>query len=295
MLLLALTLLVADTTYSFPIAVAAEESLQVAVAGAGEPVVLIPGLFGSAYAYRHVMPLLAAAGYRAIVIEPLGLGSSSRPADADYSLTAQTGRVLAAMDSLHVDQAVLVGHSLGTSVALRVALRQPGRVRAIVSLEGGPGETAATPQFKKWIKFAPIIRLLNGRRLALSLVSSGMKGSSYDGSWVDIDAVLGYSGRFATEFGETLSAYQAMARAEEPEPLRPRLPEIECPVILLLGSFKHDAGPPQDEVLAMQRFLRSFSIDTVPGAGYFVQEEQPAAVAAAVEMMFARSAGVPSR
>src|SRR5688572_1805174 len=50
------------------------ETLKVTTLGTGEPVVLVPGLFGSAYGFRKVMPRLAAAGWRAIVIEPLGVG-----------------------------------------------------------------------------------------------------------------------------------------------------------------------------------------------------------------------------
>jgi len=162
MLLLALALLVVDTTRTVSISVAEAESLGVTIAGEGEAVVMIPGLFGSAYSYRQVIPLLDEAGYRVIVVEPLGLGLSSRPVDADYSLTAQADRVLAAMDSVGVETAVLVGHSVGASIALRIAYRNPERVRAIVSLEGGPGETAATAEFKRWVRFAPLIRLLNG-------------------------------------------------------------------------------------------------------------------------------------
>ena len=59
---------------------------------------LIPGLFGSAYGFRALVPLLTEAGYRAVVIEPLGIGSSAHPARADYSLLAQADRVAEAMD-----------------------------------------------------------------------------------------------------------------------------------------------------------------------------------------------------
>src|SRR2546426_1510347 len=59
--------------------VAPTESLSVETAGRGAPVVLIPGLFGSAFGFRKLVPLLVGAGYRTIVIEPLGVGASARP------------------------------------------------------------------------------------------------------------------------------------------------------------------------------------------------------------------------
>src|SRR2546422_6972381 len=60
-------LTLADSTQAFPVVLSPAESLQVTVAGAaaGKPVVLVPGLFGSAFTYRNVIPRLTAAGYRA--------------------------------------------------------------------------------------------------------------------------------------------------------------------------------------------------------------------------------------
>jgi len=110
-------LLCADTARAFPLVLSPAESVEVTVAGSGEPVVLIPGLFGSAFGYRAVIPLLNDAGYRAIVVEPLGIGSSARPEHADYSLTAQADRIAAALDRLSVRHAVVVAHSLGASMA----------------------------------------------------------------------------------------------------------------------------------------------------------------------------------
>src|SRR5437879_13710726 len=78
------------------VVVAPAETVHVeAWAGNGRPVAVIPGLFGAAFAFRKVTTLLAAGGYRPIVIEPLGTGSSSRPDKADYSLAAQSARIAA--------------------------------------------------------------------------------------------------------------------------------------------------------------------------------------------------------
>src|SRR5438034_523440 len=106
MWLLALALL-ADTVHTFSLALSPAESVAVTVTGTGDPVVLVPGLFGSAFGYRAVIPLLTDAGYRAIVVEPLGIGSSARPEHADYSLTAQADRIAAALDRLSDRDATL--------------------------------------------------------------------------------------------------------------------------------------------------------------------------------------------
>ncbi len=143
----------ASAPHAFMVPVGRAESLSVETAGRGDPVVLIPGLFGSAYGFRKVVPLLVDAGYRTIVIEPLGVGASARPEKANYSLTAQADRIAAVLDSLHVRNALIMAHSIGGSEAFRLAYRRPDLVRGLLSIEGGPTEKAITPAFKRALRF----------------------------------------------------------------------------------------------------------------------------------------------
>src|SRR3989441_237504 len=145
--------------------VAPTESLSVETAGRVAPVVLIPGLFGWASGSRKVVPLFVGAGYRTIVIEPLGVGASARPEKANYSLTAQADRIAAVLDSLHVRNALVLAHSIGGSEAFRLSYRRPDLVRGLLSIEGGPTERAITPAFKRPLRFAPWIKLFGGIRL----------------------------------------------------------------------------------------------------------------------------------
>src|SRR5437879_13610612 len=142
-------LLLADTSRAFSMALAPAESLWATVGGGGAPVVLIPGLFGSAFGYRRVLPGLVDAGYRTIVIEPLGIGTSARPEHADYSLTAQADRVAAALDRLGVGDAIVVAHSVGAAIAYRLAYRRSDLVRGIVSLGGGPADAGTTRRVRR--------------------------------------------------------------------------------------------------------------------------------------------------
>jgi pimeloyl-ACP methyl ester carboxylesterase len=265
------------------LAVAEGECLQVTVAGAGPDVVLIPGLFGSAFGFRRVVPLLNAAGYRTIVVEPLGVGDSSRPANADYSLTAQAERIRLALERLEVKEAVLVSHSVGTSMALRLAARDPGRIRGVVSLEGGPVEEVTTPSFRRVMRLAPLLKLLGAGRVIRGRVRGMLVSRSGDPSWVTDDIVNRYSEGAAKDLGATLDAFAQMSRAREPELLAPRLTELRCPVRLLLGGAQHEGGPTSAEIETLQRNLPVFAITRVPGAGSFLFEEAPAAVVQAVD------------
>jgi pimeloyl-ACP methyl ester carboxylesterase len=278
-------LFVADSapiTQTFKVPVAPAESLFVETAGRGDPVVLVPGLFGAAFGFRKLVPLLAAAGYRAIVIEPLGIGSSTRPEKANYSLTAQADRIAAVLDSLHVVDAVLIAHSIGGSEAFRLAYRRPRLVRALVSIEGGPTERAVTPAFKRALRFAPWIKLFGGLKLVRRKIKRLLMDSSGDSSWVTDSVVAGYTAGAARDLDATLKAYIAMANAREPDKLAPHLAEIGCPVRLLLGATRHDGDVGAQEVALLARTLPRFALDSVRGAGHFMQEERPDVVLAAV-------------
>lgn len=264
------------------VAVARGESLRVSIEGAGAPVVFLPGLFGSAFGFRRVVPLFVDAGWRTIVVEPLGVGGSSRPERADYSLTAQAARVAATLDSLGVRHAVLVAHSVGGSIALRLALARPDLVDGIVSLEGGPAESAATPGFRRAMSFAPWIRLFGGMRLIRGQIRRYLAAASGESGWVTDDVVAGYAAGAAADVGAALKAYIGMAGAREPQALHPRLAEIRCPVRLLVGAVPHPSAVPQRELDLLAGSLPRFSIDSLPGVGHFPQEERPAAVLEAV-------------
>lgn len=275
----------ASAAQAFKVPITPTESLSVEIAGVGDPVVLIPGLFGSAFGFRKVIPLLTEAGYRTIVIEPLGVGSSSRPEKANYSLTAQADRIAAVLDSLHVRDALLIAHSIGGSEAFRLAYRRPELVRGLLSIEGGPTETAITPAFKRALRLAPWIKLFGGMKLVRRKIRSLLIDSSGDPTWVTDEVVQGYTAGAARNLDATLKAYLAMANTREPEKLAPHLAEIRCPVRLVVGATHHDGDVGAQEVQLLQRTLPRFALDSIPGAGHFIYEEQPGAVLAAVGLL----------
>jgi len=267
------------------LATAPGECLQVTISGRGRDVVLIPGLFGSAFAFRNVIPRFTARGFRTIVVEPLGVGSSARPPRADYTLTAQADRIQEALDALGVEDAILVSHSLGTSMALRLAYRHPDHIRAVVSLEGGPAEEVSTAGFRRAMMLAPLLKLFGGSRMIRGKVHGMLVERSANQAWVTDDIVTGYSAGAARDMDATLDALLQMSKAREPEPLAPRLADVRCPVRLVLGSAPHPGGPSDAEVRLLQTSLSAFSISRVPGSGHYLFEEAPEAVVDAVDEM----------
>ena len=272
------------------VVVAPAETVHVeAWAGAGRPVAVVPGLFGGAFTFRKVVPLLAAAGFRPIVIEPLGTGLSSRPEKADYSLTAQSHRIAAVLDSLGTGPALVLAHSLGAAIAFRLAVDRPDLVRGIVSIEGGPTEEATTPTFRSAMRYLPWVKLLGGINLVRRKIRNMLLDSSGDRSWVTDGVVQGYTIGEARNFDATLKTLLAMSRAREPARLEPHLGEIACPVTLVVGTAHHEGDVPPKEVTLLNRTIAAFAVDSEAGAGHYMQEERPAAVVSALQRLAQRA------
>jgi 2-hydroxymuconate-semialdehyde hydrolase len=99
--------------------------------GSGPPLVLLHGVGGSIYDWRHLIRPLSES-HRVIAIDLLGAGESDMPEDADYSVAAQARRVKGLMDLLGAERASLVGNSYGGGIALRLAQDWPDRVDHLV-------------------------------------------------------------------------------------------------------------------------------------------------------------------
>ena len=97
---------------------------------AGEPIVFVHGWPDSWFSYSRILPLLPPA-YRAFSIDQRGFGDSERPA-AGYSIDQFAADVVAFLDAVGVGSATLVGHSMGSFVARRVAETRPERVAGLV-------------------------------------------------------------------------------------------------------------------------------------------------------------------
>jgi pimeloyl-ACP methyl ester carboxylesterase len=97
------------------------------------PVILLHGLLLSQQMHRRLAEDLAARGNRVITLDLLGHGASDRPRDMwRYSMPIYGEQVIALMDHLKLEQAVVMGTSLGANAALEAAARSPERLRGLV-------------------------------------------------------------------------------------------------------------------------------------------------------------------
>ncbi|MGW4201301.1 alpha/beta fold hydrolase [Streptomyces sp. NPDC004726] len=113
--------------------------------GSGPLVLLVHGFPESWYSWRHQLPALAAAGYRAVAIDVRGYGRTSRPGDeAAYRMLDLVEDNVAVVRALGEESAVIVGHDWGSNIAATSALLRPEVFRAVGLLSvpyappGGP-------------------------------------------------------------------------------------------------------------------------------------------------------------
>jgi pimeloyl-ACP methyl ester carboxylesterase len=134
----------------------------------GRPLILLHGLLLSQEMHRPLARDLAARGNRVITLDLLGHGRSDRPRDMwRYSMATFGAQVVALMDHLEIERAVVMGTSLGANTALEVAARSPERLQGMVIempvLDNGLLSSALT--------FAPLLVALTFGEPVMKLLS----------------------------------------------------------------------------------------------------------------------------
>ena len=103
--------------------------------GAGPAVVLCHGFPELAYSWRHQVPALAAAGFRAIAPDQRGYGGSARPDDvAAYDIHHLTGDLVGLLDALGIERAIFVGHDWGGLIVWQMPLLHPTRTAGVIGV-----------------------------------------------------------------------------------------------------------------------------------------------------------------
>jgi len=123
-------------------------AFRLAEGAEGAPVVLaVHGISSSSRSWVAVARELS--GRATLVAVDLRGRGASNSLPGPYGIAVHARDVLAVLDGLELDRAVLAGHSLGAYVVARIAARHPGRVKAAVLVDGGlpiPGTEGVDPQ-----------------------------------------------------------------------------------------------------------------------------------------------------
>ena len=109
--------------------------LHVAAQGEGPLIILCHGFPECWYSWRHQLPALAKAGFRAAAPDLRGYGRSDRPEEVEkYTILHDIGDIVGLVDALGAKQAVIAGHDIGAAIAWQAALLRPDLFRAAIAL-----------------------------------------------------------------------------------------------------------------------------------------------------------------
>ena len=121
------------------------------------PVLLLHGEPSWCYLYRKMIPIITAAGHRAIAPDLIGFGRSDKPAaKEDYTFQRHVDWMTAFVQQLDLNDITYFGQDWGALIGLRVAAENPDRYARIVIGNGGlpTGDLPPNEAFKLWQKFS---------------------------------------------------------------------------------------------------------------------------------------------
>lgn len=260
--------------------------LRYLVAGEGEPLLLVHGLGGAAGNWLSLAPLLLPKR-RVLVPELPGHGGSSA-LPAAPSLNAYADRLGLLLEHEGVASAGVVGHSLGGAISLRLSIRWPNLVSALV-LAGAAGISSGTRNARYALTITGIVK--PGRKLAphrLRIARSNTLKRLVFGRWGAADppalpeelaeAFLSGPARHT----DTVSAAKALVR-EDP---RPDLDRVRCPSLVLWGA--RDNQLPIGDAFDYARRLHA-RLRVIADCGHLLIGERPDACADAIASFLADS------
>ncbi len=247
--------------------------LNVEDAGSGPAVLLLHGFTGSAAAWR---PLIESwGGFRTIAVDIIGHGASESPGDLTrYAMSECADDLAAVLDRLGVEQAAVLGYSLGGRVALRFALRYPERLRALVLESASPGIEDAAERAE---------RARADNLLAERIEHEGIE--AFVAYWEALP-LWNSQARLAAAQREELrrrrlanstlglaNSLRGMGAGID-EAVLDRLSEIEAPVLLIAGALDEKYRTVAGEMGAK---IANAEVRTIENAGHATHLEQPTA------------------
>lgn len=230
----------------------------------GEPIVMLHGYTDSWYSFSRLLPLLLPGGYHIFAIDQRGHGCSERPLDG-YTVDHFAADVDAFMEAVGVRRATLVGHSMGSMVARRVAERYPDRVSRLVLIGAILGQNEATRELQVAVE-----------QLADPVSATFVRDFQASTVYAPVPDLF-FEGVVAESLKVPARVWQAAIDGVNQFDDRADLGQITAPTLLLWGE--HDAYFSLAEQVRLAAAIRGARLVVYPETGHTPHWEHPEQVA----------------
>jgi pimeloyl-ACP methyl ester carboxylesterase len=234
------------------------------VAGRGQPVILLHGWIGSWGCWVDTMTCLQSK-YRGYALDFWGFGDSGRPQDSFY-ISDFVNLVDQFMDRLGIESAPIIGHSMGGTVALSMALTIPHRVKQVVVV-GSPVVGDSLNLLLQWSGNPWFSSILWKFPFLLKIFLK------YYSPFVAQNSKLWYEMVMKDISSTTLESFFSSIRSLHHTDLRPRLAEINVPILGIYGMSDVIVNPHQAKLIS-QNAKRS-QVTMMTGSGHFPMLDEP--------------------
>jgi pimeloyl-ACP methyl ester carboxylesterase len=264
--------------------------------GSGRPpfIVLLHGSFLSIRSWSDVAaPLAESATVLAFDRPAFGLTSRpvpSRTNEARYSPEAQSDLIVALMDKLNIDRAVLVGNSTGGTLALLTALRHPGRVQGLVLVGAmiySGYANSEVPAFMKPVMKAmmPVFSRLM-KLMITRLYDKNIRGFWHVKSRLSDETLAAF--RSDLMVGDWSRGFWELFLETHRLHFDKRVPSAFAPSLVVTGE--HDLTVKTEESFRLARELPRAELLVIADCAHLPQEEQPEAFVKGVRAFVGRLA-----
>jgi pimeloyl-ACP methyl ester carboxylesterase len=212
--------------------------------GSGPPVILLHGGLGHSGNWGYQVPEIVRNGYCAIVIDSRGHGRSTRD-DRPYTYELMAADITAVMDTLHHEQAILVGWSDGACTALVLASNAPARVAGVFFFACN-----MDPSGTKDIEFTPILKRCFGRHMQ---------------DYEQLSATPDQFNEFSTAVG--------LMQQTQPNYSLDDLAQISVPVVIV--HSEHDEFIRREHAEYLARSIPNAALVMLNGVSHFAPLQRP--------------------
>lgn len=264
-------------------------------AGSGSPlIILLHGFGANLSSWNKVMAPLAELG-TVVAFDRPAFGLTERPVGAElaawpgpnpYSPDAQADLVVALIEALGRERAILVGNSAGGTVAMHTYLRYPDRVQGIVFVDAAIYTGGGSPGFIRPLLRTPQMRHL-GPLVARNVLSQGerlIQLAWHDPSKLTPEDIAAY--RKPTQVENWDRALWEFTLASRDLGLGERVQDVRVPALVVTGD--DDRIVPTEQSIRLGGELPGAELVVFPACGHVPQEECPEAFLAAVTTFIAQ-------